>query len=290
MNKFPEQPNRHNHACLPNDARTVPRIISTLLFIAVSCANVAQAAPGSRWRDAWGLAATTPANAAASSDAFASLKLQPRAGGRSAIVSNLLAGPLQVRLQGDSRAPPAAVLIAGEQRELLWLADEGKPLRLVLDAFPGDPAARPQDHLYLVPVQSASVQVSQAFAGHYSHTDAQNLYAVDFPLAEGTPVLAARAGRVMQVVDSREQGSLLRILHSDGSMALYAHLQAGSAHVRPGQTVESGQTIALSGNTGHSSGPHLHFVVQTNSGLALRSIPFRMGSARGELKFPRQAP
>ena len=235
-------------------------------------------------------ATTTPTQASASSDAFASLQLQARAGVRSAVVSNLLAGPLQVRLQGDSRAPPATVLNAGEQRNLLWLADDGQPLRLVLDAFPGDPAARPQDHLYLVPVQSASIQVSQAFAGHYSHTDAQNLYAVDFPLPEGTPVLAARAGRIMQVVDSRDQGSLVRILHSDGSMALYAHLQAASAQVRPGQRVEAGQTIALSGNTGHSSGPHLHFVVQTNTGLALRSIPFRMASERGELKFPRQAP
>ena len=62
------------------------------------------------------------------------------------------------------------------------------------------------------------------------------------------------------------------------------------ANVRAGQSVAAGQAIALSGNTGHSSGPHLHFVVQANTGLALRSIPFRMGSARGELQFPRQAP
>ncbi len=113
---------------------------------------------------------------------------------------------------------------------------------------------------------------------------------MDSPLPEGTPVLAARAGTVMQVVDSHDQGSLLRVLHDDGSMALYAHLQAASARVRPGQAVAAGQVIALSGNTGHSSGPHLHFVVQANTGLALRSIPFRMGSERGELKFPRQAP
>lgn len=269
----------------------MPRIVQVLLTLALLATTSVEASPSSRWRDAWGLPATSaPAVAAASSDAFASLRLQPRAGGRTAIVSNLLAGPVQVRLLGDSRAPAATLLAAGEQRSLLWLADDGSPLRLTLDAFPGDPAARPQDHLYLLPLQSAAVRVSQAFAGHYSHTDAQNLYAVDFPLPEGTPVLAARAGRVMQVVESREQGSLLRILHSDGSMALYAHLQAGSACVRPGQAVAAGQTIALSGNTGHSSGPHLHFVVQANSGLALRSIPFRMGSERGELKFPRQAP
>lgn len=290
MNKFPGQPNRHNQA-LPHRHPTVPLIVRVLLTLALLPACSVDASPSNRWREAWGLpAASAPFGGAASSDAFASLQLQPRAGGHTAIVSNLLAGPVQVRLLGDSRAPEATLLAAGEQRSLLWLADDGSALRLTLDAFPGDPAARPQDHLYLLPLQSPAVRVSQAFAGHYSHTDAQNLYAVDFPVPEGTPVLAARAGRVMQVVDSREQGSLLRVLHSDGSMALYAHLQAGSASVRPGQAVTAGQTIALSGNTGHSSGPHLHFAVQTNTGLALRSIPFRMGSVRGELKFPRQAP
>lgn len=269
----------------------MPRTIPVLLSLALLCASDAEASPSSRWREAWGLpAASTSAVAASTSDAFASLQLQARAGGHTAVVSNLTTGPVQVRLQGDSRVPAATVLGAGEQRSLLWLADDGDPLRLALDAFPGDPTAQPEDHLYLIPLRSTAVRVSQAFAGHYSHTDAQNLYAVDFPLPEGTPVLAARAGRVMQVVDSREQGSLLRILHSDGSMALYAHLQAGSASVRPGQAVAAGQAIALSGNTGHSSGPHLHFVVQANTGLALRSIPFRMGSARGELQFPRQVP
>ncbi|WP_313172920.1 M23 family metallopeptidase [Stenotrophomonas sp.] len=269
----------------------MPRTTPILLSLALLCASDTEASPGSRWRDAWGLpAASTHVLAASRSDAFASLQLEARAGGRSAVVSNLTAGPIQVRLQGDSRVPAATVLAAGEKRSLLWLADDGNPLRLALDAFPGDPATQPEDHLYVLPLRSTSVRVSQAFAGHYSHTDAQNLYAVDFPLPEGSPVLAARAGRVMQVVDSHEQGSLLRILHSDGSMALYAHLQAGSASVGRGQNVAAGQAIALSGNTGHSSGPHLHFVVQANTGLALRSIPFRMGSARGELRFPRQAP
>lgn len=269
----------------------MPRLAPALLVLALLASGATDAAPGSRWRDAWGShAATAPTPGTASSDTFASLQLQARAGGRSAIVRNLLQGPLQVRLRGDERAPAPAILAAGEQRSLLWLADDGQPLRLALDAFPGDPDARPQDHLYQLPFQNTAVRVSQGSGGHYSHTDTQNLHAVDFPLQEGTPVLAARGGRVMQVVDSPDQGSLLRILHEDGSMALYAHLQAGNASVRPGQTVRAGQAIALSGNTGHSNGPHLHFAVQANTGLALRSIPFRMRSDRGELKFPRQAP
>ncbi|MNF01722.1 Murein DD-endopeptidase MepM [compost metagenome] len=48
----------------------------------------------------------------------------------------------------------------------------------------------------------------------------------------------------------------------------------GSVSVREGQRINSGSLIARSGNTGNSTGPHLHFVVQRNVGLALESIPF----------------
>ena len=47
-------------------------------------------------------------------------------------------------------------------------------------------------------------------------------------------------------------------------------------HVRAGQTVNAGQRIGLSGNTGFSTRPHLHFAVQVNRGMQLVSIPFRM--------------
>lgn len=269
------------------------------LFIVVAALvapTVADAAPSARWRQSWGLNSAATARAPTSA-AFAKLNLEPRAGGHAAIATNLLAGPVQVRLYGQSAAlqetPPApALLMPGEQRTLLWLpaADAG-PSRLLLDAFPGDPAARPDEHLYQLPFRSQPVRVSQAFGGRYSHTDAQNLHAVDFPLPEGTPVLAARAGKVMQVVENApDLGCLVRVLHSDGSMALYAHLQAGSLQVRSGQSVETGQTLADSGNTGQSTGPHLHFAVQANTGLALTSLRFRMRSERGELRFPRAAP
>lgn len=59
-------------------------------------------------------------------------------------------------------------------------------------------------------------------------------------------------------------------------MTLYAHLKTGSGVVGPGQHVKAGQLLALSGNTGYSTGPHLHFAVQRNDGTRLISIPFNL--------------
>ena len=283
--------------CRHNPGTTCPRQRMHRLPVLLLSATLALPAqgqdPAPRWRQAWGLAAPAMAEAAGGREAgFARLLLQPRGGGREARARNLLAGPLQVRLRDgtDGRAVTAPVLLpAGGQRDLLWLADTGNGVRLLLDAFPGDPSARPADHLYLLPFAGVPVRVSQGFDGTRSHGDAQNRHAIDFPLPEGTPVLAARAGTVMQVVDDAPgDGCLVRVLHADGGMALYAHLQAGSLAVRPGQAVQAGQPLARSGNTGRSTGPHLHFAVQANTGLALASIPFRMAGPRGELRFARE--
>ena len=58
-------------------------------------------------------------------------------------------------------------------------------------------------------------------------------------------------------------------------MGVYLHLMRGSVVVAEGQQVLVGQALAKSGNTGNSTGPHLHFVVQRNVGLALESIPYQ---------------
>ena len=73
----------------------------------------------------------------------------------------------------------------------------------------------------------------------------------------------------------------VRILHDDGSMAVYAHLALEKAQVYPGMRVEAGQLIDYSGNTGYSTGPHLHFVVQVNQGMKLESVPFKFADGRG---------
>jgi murein DD-endopeptidase MepM/ murein hydrolase activator NlpD len=102
-----------------------------------------------------------------------------------------------------------------------------------------------------------------------THKDALSRYAVDFSVPQGTPVLAARAGTVIEIRDSFNEGradpkltektNLVSIIHTDGTFAQYVHLAPHSLLVRPGERVETGQMIARSGSTGYAGGPHLHF-------------------------------
>ena len=123
--------------------------------------------------------------------------------------------------------------------------------------------------------------------GGPTHREMNSRHAIDLAVAEGTPVLAARAGTVV-FLESRyfesgmdrsrylSRSNQVRILHADGSMASYAHLFPASIDVEPGQQVEVGHRIGLSGNTGYSSGPHLHFVVMVHRDMQMVSVPFRM--------------
>jgi len=69
-------------------------------------------------------------------------------------------------------------------------------------------------------------------------------------------------------------------------MAVYAHLQPNSLRIRQGAMVRTGQWLANSGNTGYSSGPHLHFVIQLNAGMTLESMPFRFYAPNGNTTTP----
>ena len=163
--------------------------------------------------------------------------------------------------------------------------------------MPGDIHAQPdpQAHYRLPFAPSSNFRVAQAFGGKGSHSDTQNYYAVDIAMPEGTPVLAARDGVVMTVdndffgagLDMKKYGDRannVRIVHADGTMAVYAHLQLEGARVQVGDRVRAGQVIGLSGETGYTSGPHLHFCVQRNADMELVSIPFEFSGAQGAFK------
>lgn len=155
----------------------------------------------------------------------------------------------------------------------------------------GSSNARHDDsYVYRLPfAPGATFKCTQAHNGAYSHHGSDQ-YAIDFKMPVGTPVHAARGGVVAKIKDDSSKGgpdrkyenhaNYVLIRHSDGTLGNYAHLAKGGAKVVVGQRVEAGDLIALSGNTGFSSGAHLHFsVFKTKNGKGRLSIPVKFETA-----------
>ena len=87
-------------------------------------------------------------------------------------------------------------------------------------------------------------------------------YGTDFAADEGTPVLAFADGTVLAAGEDEGYGNYVKLDHGDGFVTLYGHCSA--LLVSAGETVQKGQTIALVGSTGQSTGPHLHFELMHN--------------------------
>ncbi len=166
----------------------------------------------------------------------------------------------------------------------------------------GDPNVIHNDeYVYSLPFPANKhYAITQGWLGEFSHSGEQNRFALDIAMPEGSTVLAARGGVVMDIADdfyhggtdkkNLQRGNYIRVLHDDGSMAVYAHLKLESVVVARGQRVKAKQKIAESGNTGFTTGPHLHFVVQVNTGLKLESVPFVLRHKNGEIKAPEIGP
>lgn len=86
---------------------------------------------------------------------------------------------------------------------------------------------------------------------------------LDIAVPEGTEVRAAGGGLVVEVNENPEYGKMVRLAHPQGYETLYGHLS--QINVRQGDRISIGTVLGLSGNTGHSTAPHLHFEVRRNN-------------------------
>lgn len=96
---------------------------------------------------------------------------------------------------------------------------------------------------------------------------------VDLPVPVGTPLRAAQAGRIVAATENAVSGKYVILEHAGGVRTAYCHLSELPAK-GAGTVVERGELIGKSGNTGRSTGPHLHFVLRID-GKAVDPAPYR---------------
>ena len=124
-------------------------------------------------------------------------------------------------------------------------------------------------YVYSLPYKNGKAYwLVQGYFSRFSHRERA---AIDFKMKRGTEIYAARDGVVIRVKEDGDRGGWNRkyrpygnniiIRHADSSRAGYWHLQKDGALVNVGDTVKKGQLIGLSGKTGYTLFPHLHFIV-----------------------------
>ena len=158
-------------------------------------------------------------------------------------------------------------------------------------------AVHDDSYIYRLPyAKGVSHAVSQGFNTSRTHKGS-SAYAIDFAMKEGTKLYAARGGVVVKTKSDSNIGgysdefakhaNYVIIAHSDGTFSNYGHLKRNGVIVRVGDVVQKGYAIGYSGNTGYSSGPHLHFSVYSAvSAKETQTIPVKFDSTNGVIVEP----
>ena len=151
-------------------------------------------------------------------------------------------------------------------------------------------------YIYSLPFERGKeYRVIQGNNGTFSHTNKQ---AVDFQMPENSIVCAARDGVVSELKQNsgtgcsdqscKDQGNYIIVFHEDGSYATYFHFRQNGSLVQLGQRVTKGEPIGYSGNTGWTSGPHLHFEVDIPGEPEKISVPVKFSVAGKSLEELKQ--
>jgi murein DD-endopeptidase MepM/ murein hydrolase activator NlpD len=177
----------------------------------------------------------------------------------------------QALLTGDEGIevmPQASVTVAEAQARLQEVA-ASRAARAEAEAAAAE-AARPKA---VMPINGA--RLTSGYGGRWGTFH----YGIDLAAPMRTPEYAAVDGVVLRAGSASGFGLAVYILHENGDVTVYGHMD--SILVEPGQYVEAGETIALLGNRGQSTGPHLHFEVHQGGEDGPRVNPVSWLAARG---------
>jgi murein DD-endopeptidase MepM/ murein hydrolase activator NlpD len=185
--------------------------------------------------------------------------LTPLRGHSGVLITCIVAVLMPIEI-GAQAPPQASPQISSKQAAL-----QNDRKRSDCFAYPSQPASE-----YVLPWKPGTTQRVRRTSAHFQRNNGGvGLYALDIDMPTGTEIVAARAGEVVAVRDTYYDGNgkdlqenFVFIQHEDGTIGRYFRLTHRGVLVRVGTWVEQGQTIALSGNTGETATPHLHFDVQ----------------------------
>lgn len=184
------------------------------------------------------------------------------------VVAEDLHNEIEAQAVSQERAAEAAAAKAQAEAEAQQRASEAKRLaeaKAKAERDAAERAAREAErkrlNTFVAPVEGSYVSTQYHAGGGMwssgSHTG------IDFHAASGTSVHAVGAGTVVEAGWGGAYGNNVVIKHNDGTYTQYGHMS--SLGVSVGEQVTPGQQIGLSGSTGNSSGPHLHFEARTGA-------------------------
>ncbi len=121
-------------------------------------------------------------------------------------------------------------------------------------------------HTWRLPITNP--QVTSGFGYRWGRLHAGEDFAVDV----GTPLASMSSGTVVFAGEQSGYGTLVQIRYWDGTISYYGHMSR--IQVNAGDAVEPGDIVGESGNTGHSTGPHLHLEIHPDGGQAIDPLPW----------------
>lgn len=184
----------------------------------------------------------------------------------SSSIGSSIAGAVSGAVSSIANSSPIKAVTEGVSSVAGSVIDAGKSaLDTVTDFFTGGPKGDSASGGGLVthfPMQSKSLSSAFGMRFHPKHKTMMMHNGVDIGAPIGSPVFAAKSGTVKYATQVGGYGNAIQLDHGNGVTTLYGHLDKYG--VKAGQKVQGGQKIAESGNTGVSSGPHLHFEIAKN--------------------------